>query len=271
MLKPVGKPVANKISVSCPHCGHVQQESSFAKSTYCRKCSMHFEPGREIQADPTAESAVQVLFKKLTRLVSGEANRKINCFDCDTAQVVSTSAKSSLCPGCGAYIDLRDFKITASFSRAIQTQGCVIVTSRGELTSNKIICGSAQVRGKVLGNLTCTGKLEVKIKGRLAGSLEAQQLVIAKGSELECVRPLKAKKAEIHGKISCRVIADAVSVSKTGNLEGTVYAKAITVEKGGKFYGELIIGSSELKQQELLPSTRKSSSQEGAPELALGF
>jgi len=48
-----------------------------------------------------------------------------------------------------------------------------------------------------------------------------------------------------------------VNISRTGELEGSVHAKSMTVEKGGKFSGELYIGRQVMEQQELLPVGRK--------------
>ncbi len=54
------------------------------------------------------------------------------------------------------------------------------------------------------------------------------------------------------------VIAETVVVIHRGaSLEGNVTAKAISVEKGGIFSGQLIIGSSGLTQAELLPVTKE--------------
>lgn len=48
-----------KISLSCPVCGHEQQEPQFARSTFCRErgCGAHFriEDGNAVPADPAPE------------------------------------------------------------------------------------------------------------------------------------------------------------------------------------------------------------------------
>jgi cytoskeletal protein CcmA (bactofilin family) len=43
-----------------------------------------------------------------------------------------------------------------------------------------------------------------------------------------------------------------VTIAKGGSLEGVVYAKAINVDKGGIFSGELFIGQQEMTQPDLL-------------------
>ncbi len=120
-------------------------ESAFAKTTFCRKCSKHFdlEQQREAEAPATKDG----LLKRFGTLFATETTRGIRCFDCRAQQNVSSSAKSSICPQCGAYIDLRDFKIATSFARAIQTQGTVIVTPKGRTDELKgRLCRRSRLR-----------------------------------------------------------------------------------------------------------------------------
>ena len=242
--------------MECPHCGFKQLESVFAKTTYCRKCSEHFSLEKQgHNAPPPSGAHEDSIFTRFARLLQREQIKTIHCFGCHKPQQVSSFAKSSICPHCSAYIDLRDFKISSAFSRSLETQGTIAIGSRGDVTSTKILCGNAIIKGKIHGSLICTGTTRVKAKGRVLGSIDSQNLVIEKGSNVEFVRALRAGTAEINGKISARIMADVVKIGATGALEGIVYAKSISVEKGGIFHGELFIGQHQLAQQELIPST----------------
>ena len=241
---------AGKIAVECPHCGFKQLESPFAKSTFCRKCSEHYDLGKPLP-EPREETSPSFL-SRLGGLFSRQTSREITCFDCGATQTVSSSAKSSICPQCSAYVDLSDFKINTTFSRSIQTQGIIKISSKGDVTSAKVACSDAFIQGKLRGNLLCTGTASVKLKGKLAGALDVKKLVIQKRSDVEIVRAVKAKSVEISGKVSARLNVDGlVTITKRGYLEGTVNAKAITIEKGGVFIGELVIGNQQLTQPDL--------------------
>ncbi len=256
---------AVKIGVECPHCGFQQMESAVAKTTFCRKCGKHFDVEQQLLAEEPATR--EGLLKKFSTIFATETSRTIECFECQAQQSVSSAAKSSICPHCSAYIDLRDFKITAAFARNITTQGCVHVGSKGNLTSNKVLCGSANIQGKMHGNLYCTGTTQVKMKGQVFGSVQSQHLLIEKGADVEFVRPAKVGSAEILGKVSARInAAGVVSIRKTGAVEGTVYARGITVDQGGIFHGELFIGGQELLQPELLSDEEAEPSVEGSFE-----
>ena len=242
---------AGKITVECPHCHFKQLESPFAKSTFCRKCSEHYDLGKPA---PEPREERPSLLARVTTFFGGKTTRDVTCFGCGAVQTVSSSAKSSICPQCSAYIDLSDFKISSTFSRSVETQGRVHVTSRGDVTSAKISCGEAYIEGKLRGNLVCTGEATIRMKGKLLGALEVQTLIFDKKCEVEIIRPVKAKSVEVSGKVSARLHVDGtVTITKRGSLEGTIYAKGINVEKGGVFMGELVIGKVELSQPELLP------------------
>ncbi len=58
-----------------------------------------------------------------------------------------------------------------------------------------------------------------------------------------------------------------VAIHKRGSLEGDVTAKAITVEKGGMFSGQLIIGQADLTQGELLPEGRPAVASAPEPDI----
>ena len=267
---------AGKVALTCPHCGFKQLESPYTKSTFCRKCGEHYEPGK---TKPILRRKSPSLLARVSEFLSRQKTREITCFDCSAVQTVSSSSTSSLCPQCSAYIDLSDFKINTPFNRMIQTQGTVKIGSKADVTSSKIACREAYLEGKLRGNLFCTGKARVKLKGKITGAVEAREIEIAKRCEVEFVRPLKAKSIEIAGKISANLHIDGtVKITKKGRLEGTVYARGIVVEKGGVFLGELIIGRASLRQPELTlqkPAASKPArpprpaAQDGQPDLGL--
>jgi cytoskeletal protein CcmA (bactofilin family) len=87
--------------------------------------------------------------------------------------------------------------------------------------------------------------VRLKIKGRLTGLLDAQHLLVEKGADMEFARLIRTKLFEVKGKARVRVVADKVVVAKGGWLEGTIYARAISVDAGGVFSGDLNIGQEE--------------------------
>lgn len=248
-----------RIEVQCPHCGNIQLEAESAKSAYCRKCGgyIRLEKGgrsAELPEPPRSPS----VFRKLEGLLGVQRTVVARCFECTGKREVPKSSTSTICPQCGAYIDLQDYKVVSNFSRSVRTRGRLLVTSKGDLNSNRVICESAEVQGLVRGSLLCSGEVKIKLRGKLTGSIEAKRVVIDRRAEVEFVRPIHADLVEIDGSISARIISNGrVVVRKTGHLTGAVFARGFMVEKGGEFFGELSIGRVEMTQGELLDAASR--------------
>lgn len=178
----------------------------------------------------------------------------VECFDCQRQQEVSGAATSTICPSCSAHIDLSDYKITTSFSRSIRTRGDLHVTVRGDLSSSSVRCRRALIEGKLRGNLDCAGRLVINTSGKLPGRISAAEMVVEKRAQVQCFRRIRVGTIEIRGRMSGEIVADGlVMIRKHGALEGSVTARAVNVEKGGAFSGQLVIGKANLQQAELLP------------------
>ena len=79
-------------------------------------------------------------------------------------------------------------------------------------------------------------------------------MTVDRKADVQCFRRVTVGSIEIKGRMTAEIVAaTSVHIHKNASLEGNVTAKAITVEKGGIFSGQLIIGQGDLKQGELLP------------------
>ena len=240
-----------RVEIRCPHCDNLQLEPESAKSTYCRKCSgyIQLEKSRKAAASQESQDKSISVFQKLEALFGVQRTFIARCFECAGEREVPKNATSTLCPKCGAYIDLQDYKISSIYTRSVRTGGRLIITNKGDLISGRALCGSADIQGSVRGNLICSGAVRIKLKGKLSGSIEAKTVYIEKKCDAEIVHPIRAELVQIDGTISGRIIATRkVVVHKTGRLTGSVSALGFTVEKGGYFIGELSIGKTEMTQ-----------------------
>jgi len=132
---------------------------------------------------------------------------------------------------------------------------------KGELSSTSVICKAALIEGKLRGNLHCSETAVIDFVGKLPGRLSAQQITVEKKSDVQCFRRVTVGSIEIKGRMIAEIVAEtSVHIHKNACLEGNVTAKAITVEKGGIFSGQLIIGKADLTQGELLPEPQPVSS-----------
>jgi cytoskeletal protein CcmA (bactofilin family) len=245
--------------VECPHCGFKQMEYVAAKSTICRQCGRSFspsapKPGLKLKEESPAASGEVSAHKKFEGIWNRGRNRVVACFECKRKHEVSEAATSTNCPGCSAHIDLRDYKITTSFSRTIRTRGNVYLTNKGDLSSTSVVCQTALIEGKLRGNLHCEESVTINFAGKIPGRISAPHIIVERKADIECFRRVTVGSIDIKGRMSAEIIATgSVSIHKTGTLDGNVTAKSIAIEKGGLFSGQLVIGQAALTQGELLP------------------
>ena len=238
-----------RVEIQCPHCGNLQLESESAKSTNCRKCSgyIQLEKSRKPAALPDSQHRSTTVSQKIQGLFGVQGTYVARCFECEGEREVPKSATSTLCPKCGAYIDLQDYKISSIYTRSIRTGGRLTITNKGDLIGRRTFCGSAEIEGSVRGDLICTGAVKVKVKGKINGSLEAKTVYIEKRCDAEIVHPIRAERVEIAGTLSGEIIATrTVVIHKSGRLTGAVTALGFSVEKGGRYFGDLSIGKMEM-------------------------
>lgn len=248
----------------------------------CRQCGSHFAPsapvslgtigGAQTRADTMPEGSLSTaasLIRRFDSFWKGKRSNVVECFDCQRKQEVSGAATSTICPSCSAHIDLSDYKITTNFSRSIRTKGDVHVTVKGDLSSSSVRCQRAVIEGKLRGNLDCAGTVVIRSSGKMAGKLSASEIVIEKRATVQFFRRVRAGSIEIRGRMSGEIIANGlVTIRKYAMLEGSVTARAINVEKGGVFSGQLVIGKAELQQAELLPGKTAVAGKEASSGLA---
>ncbi len=247
----------------------------------CRQCGAHFAPAaprrapivtQRAQPEPRTESptAAASLMQRFGGLWKSKRTNVIECFDCQRKQEVSGAATSTICPSCSAHIDLSDYKITTNFSRYIRTKGEVYVTSRGDLSSSSVRCRRAVIEGRLRGNLDCAGAIVINASGKIPGRLSAAELIVEKRSEVQFFRRVRVGNIEIRGRMLGEIVADGmVTIRKNGVLEGNVMAKAINVEKGGTFSGQVVVGGAGLQQAELLPGESSTISKPGEESISL--
>jgi cytoskeletal protein CcmA (bactofilin family) len=259
----------DKIGADCPSCGFSQLEPASAKSTFCRQCGQHFAIER-LLAKEIASLREPSFFDKVSRLFTRETTREITCFSCRGQQEVPIDAQSSLCPQCGSYIDIRDFRIAGPFARSIQTQGLLHLSPKADVASHRILCGRARIEGRFRGRILCTGEAVVQLDGHYEGEIEAAKLEVHKKANVEFHKPVYAQRVEVCGRARATVVCEGqVVIQKKGVLEGTIYARSILVEKGGIFSGSLVIGQpvpAELVRKEERTWFAEGGMPSGAPE-----
>ncbi len=236
-------------------------EYAAARSTFCRQCGKHYvvtpatAPAEAKSHAPREEAAGgSSFFHRFEGIFNRSRITSVACYDCGTRQEVTSAATSTICPSCSVHMDLRDYKINGNFSRLIRTHGSVHITSTGDLSSSQVTCRVATIDGRMRGALHCHERAEFRASAKIQGKLIAPQVLIGKKANVQFFRQLSVGAIEIRGAMTGEIAADTlVSIRSGGSLDGNVIARAINVDKGGTFTGQLVIGRQSLEQAELLP------------------
>ncbi len=225
---PPAKP--DRVSVTCPKCGHVQLEPSSAYSTLCKKCHAHFRLAEVLQ--PAAQPAKPAIEQK-----------QVRCFQCGTELLVPLAAASTMCKRCSSHVDLSDHHITQTVSRNFRTYGRLVVEEKGYVLNSDAHVREAVIKGRFIGKLATDGILEVHTSANIKGSLTPAQLVIPAGNRFGWAEPLRVGTAEIGGELVADLVArDSVRLKSTARFFGNVEAANFVVESGAVFVGSARIG-----------------------------
>ena len=150
----------------------------------------------------------------------------------------------------------KELLIDGKVEGEINSDGVLTIGENADI-QGEIKTKSITVYGKVRGNMHCAGTATVNYVGKIPGRLTAEHVLVERKSDVQFFRQVRVKSIEIRGRMSGEIVADAaVVIHRNATLDGNVTAKSISVEKGGIFTGQLVIGNAGLTQAELLPETK---------------
>jgi len=221
----------DKVLLTCPRCGHQQQEPRAVISTLCRECHQHFLAAEV--ARPAASPAVPP-----------RDARHLSCFECGTELTVASSAQSTMCKRCSAHIDLRDYLISRAVSQNFRTKGQFVIELKGYVFNTEAVVGDAVIKGRFLGKLVAERSLTVYSTAEIKGTFQTGRLVIPAGNHFRWNEDLHIGSAEISGELVANVESPGtVLLKSTARFYGNVRAGSLVVEEGAVVVGDLRIGS----------------------------
>ena len=227
-------PVRSKpdtVSVACPKCGHTQDEPRTAYSTICKECHAHFRLEEALR--PAAKPQKPTLEQK-----------QIHCLQCGAELTVAKAAESTICKRCSSHVDLRDYQISATFSKNYRTHGRLVIEEKGYLLNTDSLVGEAVVKGRLIGKLVTQRSLEIHSTASIKGSFSAGRLIVPAGNHFRWTEALRVGAAEIAGELVANLqTAGTVLLKSTARFFGDVQAGNLVVESGAVFVGAARIGS----------------------------
>jgi Polymer-forming cytoskeletal len=110
----------------------------------------------------------------------------IVCLYCGKPQEIARKAMSVTCKFCNKSLKLEDLAFKQyEARRAIETCGVVTVEKKGNVVSDRVICGGLIVRGKIKGNITSRGPVLVGPEAEIKGDVTAPTLAVGAGAILD--------------------------------------------------------------------------------------
>lgn len=110
----------------------------------------------------------------------------ITCLYCGKPQDIGRKAMSVTCKFCHKSLKLEDLAFKQyEARRAIETCGVVTIEKKGNVVSDRVVCGGLIVRGKLKGNITSGGPVLVGPEAEIKGDVTAPALAVGAGAILE--------------------------------------------------------------------------------------
>ena len=246
----------DKVSVTCPHCGHVQPEPRSAFSTVCKKCHGHFR--------------VQEVLRPVAKIVERAPDQKhVSCFECGAELEVPASAQSTMCKRCSRYMDLKDYLIDKAASKNFKTKGSFTIEQSGYVFNTEIIAGDVILKGRLLGKIAAEKTLTIYSTAEIKGTFKAHRLVIPAGNRFAWKETITLFSAELAGEVAANLRAGGTVVLKsTARFFGDIEARGLIVETGAVLVGNLRIQTPKVETAAPAPAPTPAPSAKPAPEAA---
>ena len=156
----------------CPYCHSTLSIPAQATSTICQYCNRQIN----INESPNShQEKKKVQFEK----------RKLFCYKCGEELVVDKKAQAVMCKHCYHRNDLSDHKIKRMFGTVLQTHGQLFLLKKGVIETSKIEVGNAIIRGRVSGDITAYGPVEILKNGEVFGNIACSRLIVKKGGTFQ--------------------------------------------------------------------------------------
>jgi Polymer-forming cytoskeletal len=110
----------------------------------------------------------------------------ITCLYCGKPQEIGRKAMTITCKFCNKSLKLEDIPFKGyEARRAIETCGVVTVEKKGNVISDRVLCGGLIVRGKIKGNITSRGAVLVGPEAEIRGDVTAPTMAVGAGAVLD--------------------------------------------------------------------------------------
>ena len=109
----------------------------------------------------------------------------IVCLYCGKSQEVGRRAMTVTCKYCYKTLKLEDLTFKGyEARRQIDTCGIVVIEKKGQVVSERMLCGGLVARGRIKGNIVSRGPVLVGPEAEIRGDVVAPTLAVGAGAVL---------------------------------------------------------------------------------------
>lgn len=160
------------IEITCPCCKGSLTVSVYCESILCSHCSRHVNVKEILSPSQKAKS-------------TPVGKREVFCFKCGKGIYADKNAQAVSCIYCYNRNDLCDYKVKSILGRNLQTHGTLYLKKKGTIEISNILVGDAFIEGKINGDLTAMGAVEILKHGEVRGTITCRKLMVKKGGIFE--------------------------------------------------------------------------------------
>ncbi len=225
----------SKSPFRCPKCGFVQLEPPHLISTCCRGCGAFYEVPRP-GAKPRPACLPSIRFASGSR---GKPTRAVYCHRCGTTHAVVSLARTTICPGCQIPIELVDLEFDTSCSRAVDTRGHLLVGASAHLSHSWLVCGSCRIEGRVSGPLRAEGEVVLASRSDMTCQIFSPRVVVDRTHRGSIHPEIDTDELVIRGHLQAAIrCRGRVHITRSGVFNGTLVARSVSVDRGGRLTAE---------------------------------
>ncbi len=201
-----------------------------AFSAVCRDCGTYLRVQELLKPSPKAPPPAPEL-------------KHIACFECAAEFDVPSSAQSTMCKKCSAYIDLHDYAISNAVSKNFKTKGLFVIEPAGYVFNSETRATDAVIKGRFIGKLVAERSLTIFSGAHIKGTLKAACLVVPAANQFRWEGELKVDTASIEGELLANLHAThSVHVKAHGSFVGSLTAKGLVADTGSTLRIDARIG-----------------------------
>jgi len=156
-------------NIKCPYCQGVLTISIYCESIPCPHCNRYIN----------VKEVLSPLKRRRKNTSVGQ--RSLSCFKCGKEILADKNAQGVSCIYCYHRNDLSDYKVRSVLGKNIQTHGTLYLKKKGAIEISSILVGNAVIEGRINGDITSMGTVEIRKRGEVYGNITCRKLIVQKG------------------------------------------------------------------------------------------